>query len=77
MITTDFMGDWTEDFDPIIFDTNKAQYHTATALLFLVVLLVPGMLLTKPCMAAFCSNHDDQERREIEFTNINRPDDLQ
>lgn len=24
MITTDFMGEYTDDFDPIVFDTNKA-----------------------------------------------------
>jgi hypothetical protein len=60
MITTDFFGDTnTPDFDPIVFGTNEAQYNTATALLIIAVLLIPGMLLTKPLIAGYCSKHDD------------------
>lgn len=34
------------------------------------------MLFIKPCVAG-CTNHDDEENDEIEFTNINRGDGMQ
>jgi V-type H+-transporting ATPase subunit a len=46
------------------------------ALLIIVVLLVPVMLCTKPIIAG-CTTHDAEDDEEIEFTNINRGDDLQ
>jgi hypothetical protein len=76
MITTDFMGDYDDTYVPVIFETNAAQYGVATALLLIAVILIPGMLFTKPIIAGFFTKHDDADRREIEFTNINRGDGL-
>ena len=77
MITTDFMGSYDDTFNTIIFKNNDTMYNTAKAFLLIVVLLIPGMLLTKPLIAGYCSNHDDADKDEIEFTNINRGDELQ
>lgn len=77
MITTDFMGDYDPKFNTLIFKDNNTMYNTAKAFLLIVVLLIPGMLLTKPLVAGYCSNHDDADKDEIEFTNINRGDELQ
>jgi hypothetical protein len=57
-------------------DKNSQQYGTAVALLVIVVILCPLMLFVKPCVAG-CTNHDDEENDEIEFTNINRGDGMQ
>jgi len=76
MITTDFMGQYTEDYHPVIFDTNSTQYGIATALLILAVILIPGMLLSKPIIEGYCNKHDDEDHREIEFTNISRDNGL-
>jgi len=46
------------------------------ALLLIVIVLIPIMLCTKPIIAG-CSDHDDHDDEdEIEFTNINRGDDM-
>jgi len=52
------------------------MYGLATTFLIIVVLLIPGMLLTKPIVAGYCTKHDDSDKDEIEFTNINRGDGL-
>jgi len=74
MITTDFMGSYDDTFNSVIFDTNDKQYGVATALLILAVILIPGMLLSKPIIEGYLKKHDDEDHREIEFTNINRAD---
>jgi V-type H+-transporting ATPase subunit a len=42
----------------------------------IVVILIPIMLCTKPIMFAFFHHESDAEKDEIEFTNINRGDDM-
>lgn len=63
-------------FDPVIFDSNETQFGVGKVLLILVGLLCPLMLCVKPCIAG-CTAHDDEDKEEIEFTNINRGDGMQ
>lgn len=81
MITEVFgFGQWNktgyENLEPVIGKTNDEQYGIGMALLFIVVILVPVMLCTKPIMYACLHNDADDEQDEIEFTNINRGDDM-
>jgi V-type H+-transporting ATPase subunit a len=46
------------------------------AFLVIVIILVPVMLCTKPIMYGCLHNDADDEQDEIEFTNINRGDDM-
>ena len=46
------------------------------ALLVIVLILVPIMLCTKPIMYACIHHESDEDKDEIEFTNINRGDDM-
>ena len=70
------MGQPDKNFDPVIFGSNDTQYGIATALLILAVILIPGMLLSKPIIEGYCKKHDDEDHREIEFTNISRDNGL-
>ena len=62
--------------EPIIGSTNDVQYGLGVALLVIVVILIPIMLCAKPIMFACLHNDADDEQDEIEFTNINRGDDM-
>jgi hypothetical protein len=61
---------------PVVGEDNDTQYGIAVALLVIVGILCPLMLFVKPCVAG-CTNHDDEDNEEIEFTNINRGDGMQ
>jgi hypothetical protein len=81
MITEVFgFGVWnktgTDNLEPVIGSTNDVQYGIGMAFLLIVVILVPVMLCTKPIMYACLHNDADDEQDEIEFTNINRGDDM-
>uniref|UniRef100_A0A7S3FSH2 V-type proton ATPase subunit a n=1 Tax=Strombidium rassoulzadegani TaxID=1082188 RepID=A0A7S3FSH2_9SPIT len=56
---------------PLIGSSLDQQYGIAVALLVIVVIFIPIMLLTKPCLRG-SSGGDDDEHDEIEFTDINR-----
>ena len=81
MITEVFsFGDWnkpgTSNLDPVFGSSNDEQYGVGVALLIIVVILIPVMLCTKPIMHACLTGDADEEQDEIEFTNINRENDM-
>jgi hypothetical protein len=82
MITEVFgFGQWNKTesdahIQPLIGDTNDQQYAIGLSLLLIVVILIPVMLCTKPIMHACLHSESDEDRDEIEFTNINRGDDM-
>jgi hypothetical protein len=81
MITEVFgFGNWnktgTDNLEPVIGSTNDVQYGIGMAFLIIVVILVPIMLCTKPIMYACLNGDADDDQDEIEFTNINRGDDM-
>jgi V-type H+-transporting ATPase subunit a len=74
-------GQWNKTaadahIQPIIGDTNDQQYAIGLSFLLIVVILIPVMLCTKPILHACLHNDSDDDRDEIEFTNINRGDDM-
>jgi len=69
-------GAYTDEFEPVIGNSNETQYGIATSLLIIVVILCPLMLFIKPCMAGF-ADHGEEDDAEIEFTNINRGEGIQ
>jgi hypothetical protein len=82
MITEVFgFGQWNKTesdahVQPLIGDSNDQQYAIGLSLLLIVVILIPVMLCTKPIMHACLHSDSDEENDEIEFTNINRGDDM-
>jgi len=62
--------------EPVITESNDDMYAVGLALLLVVVLLIPVMLCTKPILYGCFNQYDDAEDDEIEFTNINRGDDM-
>ena len=80
MITEVFgFGQWNKTasdatIEPIVGSDNDQQYAIGLSLLAVVVILIPVMLCTKPIIAGCFTDHDDSDRDEIEFTNINRGD---
>jgi hypothetical protein len=78
MITQVFkFGDYSNDIDPVIGGSNSTQYAIGMALLLIVVVLIPIMMCTKPIVHGCFQDHAEEERDMIEFTNINRGDDMQ
>jgi vacuolar-type H+-ATPase subunit I/STV1 len=69
-------GAYTDEFEPVIGDSNADQYGIAITLLIIVLILCPMMLFIKPCMAGF-ADHGEEDKEEIEFTNINRGEGMQ
>lgn len=61
---------------PLVGGSNDTQYGIGVALVIIVVILVPVMLCTKPIIAGCSQDHSDEDQDEIEFTNINRGDDM-
>lgn len=81
MITEVFgFGQWNKTasdatIEPVFGDSNDTQYGIGLAFLAIVILVIPIMLCTKPILYA-CTHGDDDNNDEIEFTNINRGDDM-
>jgi V-type H+-transporting ATPase subunit a len=76
MIKTVFNGgDHPKDEIPLITDNTDTQYHLGIALLLIVIALIPIMLFVKPCCCAHHSQEDDRD--EIEFTNIRNDNEMQ
>lgn len=59
---------------PVVGKTNKDMYSIGLALLAIVIVVIPIMLCTKPIYFGCCGPDHDEDRDEIEFTNINRGD---
>jgi len=73
MITTIFnAGKYPEtekDYVPLIGDTQEEQYSIALSLLIIAVVLIPVMLLVKPCFFSRAAENADAESEEIELAN--------